>query len=118
MSMFDLLAKKRFGPLFGVQFLGALNDNIFKNTMLILFAYRATTETEAGLLTNLGQGLFILPFFLFSPLAGQLTDKFDKSRIMSIIKAFEIGIMAVGAVGFYTDNKFLLFSVLFMMGIH
>jgi 1-acyl-sn-glycerol-3-phosphate acyltransferase len=104
--------------LFGVQFLGALNDNIFKNTMLILFAYKASTETEAGLLTNLGQGLFILPFFLFSPLAGQLTDKFDKSRIMSIIKAFEIGIMAVGAVGFYTDNKFLLFSVLFMMGIH
>ena len=118
MSMFRLIGQRRFGPLFGVQFMGALNDNLFKNTMLILFAFKAASEAESGLLTNLGQGLFMLPFFLFSPVAGQICDKFDKARIMRIIKACEIGIMAVGAIGFYLDNKVLLFSVLFLMGVH
>jgi 1-acyl-sn-glycerol-3-phosphate acyltransferase len=118
MSMFKLMAKRRFGPLFGVQFLGALNDNLFKNTMVILFAFRAASESESGQITSLAGGLFILPFFLFSGVAGQLSDKFDKARIMRIIKACEIGIMTVGAIGFYLDNSFLLFSVLFMMGTH
>ena len=118
MSMFKLLARKRFGPLFGTQFTGALNDNLFKNTMIILFAFKATSEAESGMVTSLAGGLFILPFFLFSGFAGQLCDKFDKARIMNIIKACEIGIMAVGSLGFYLDNKIMLFSVLFMMGIH
>lgn len=118
MSMFRLIGQRRFGPLFGVQFMGALNDNLFKNTMLILFAFKAASEAESGLLTNLGQGLFMLPFFLFSPVAGQICDRFDKARIMRIIKACEIGIMAIGAVGFYLDNKVMLFSVLFLMGVH
>lgn len=63
MSMFNLLAQKRFGPFFGVQFLGALNDNLFKNTMVILIAFRAATEAESGMLINLAAGLFILPLF-------------------------------------------------------
>lgn len=118
MSMFDLLAKKRFGPLFGVQFLGALNDNLFKNTMVILFAFRAASEAESGMVTNLAAGLFILPFFLFSGVAGQISDKFDKARIMRIIKACEIGIMSIGAVGFYLGHSALLFVTLFLMGTH
>jgi 1-acyl-sn-glycerol-3-phosphate acyltransferase len=118
MSMFNLLARKRFGPLFGVQFLGALNDNLFKNTLLILVAFKAASEAESGLLINLGQGLFILPFFLFSGVAGQIADKFDKARIMRWIKAAEIAIMVVGAVGFYTGHNLLLFTTLFMMGVH
>jgi 1-acyl-sn-glycerol-3-phosphate acyltransferase len=118
MSMFKLLAQRRFGPLFGVQFLGALNDNLFKNTMLIMFAFRAANEAESGLLTNLGQGLFILPFFLFSGVAGQMADKFDKSRVMRYIKAAEIGIMLIGSIGFFTGHNALLFATLFMMGVH
>ena len=118
MSMFDLLGRKRFGPLFGVQFLGALNDNLFKNTMLILLAFRAATEAETGMLTNLGAGLFILPFFLFSGVAGQMADKFDKARIMRLIKTAEIAIMAIGTVGFFTGQDALLFATLFMMGMH
>jgi 1-acyl-sn-glycerol-3-phosphate acyltransferase len=118
MSMFRLLAQRRFGPLFGVQFLGALNDNLFKNTMVILFAFRAASEAESGMVTNLAAGLFILPFFLFSGVAGRLSDKYDKGRIMRIIKACEIGIMAVGAVGFYLGNNVLLFLTLFLMGTH
>lgn len=116
--MLKLLAQRRFGPLFGVQFLGALNDNLFKNTMVILFAFRAASEAESGLVTNLAAGLFILPFFLFSGVAGQISDKFDKARIMRIIKACEIGIMGIGAAGFYLGNGALLFATLFLMGTH
>ncbi len=116
--MFGLLAKKRFAPLFGVQFLGALNDNLFKNTMVIMIAFKAANEAESGMLINLAAGLFILPFFLFSTVAGQISDKFEKSRIMRIIKTAEIGIMAIGAVGFYTGHNVLLFITLFLMGIH
>src|SRR3954470_20251246 len=105
MSLFNLLGKKRFGPFFGVQFLGALNDNLFKNTMVILFAFRAVTEAESGLLTNLAAGLFILPFFLFSGVAGQIADKLDKSRIMRFIKAAEIGIMVIASIGFFTGQN-------------
>ncbi|MDB5048437.1 MAG: putative acyltransferase family protein [Fibrobacteres bacterium] len=118
MSMFNLLAQRRFGPFFGVQFLGALNDNLFKNTMVIMIAFRAATEAESGMLINLAAGLFILPFFLFSAVAGQISDKFEKSRIMRIIKTAEIGIMGIGAVGFYTGHTALLFITLFLMGTH
>jgi len=118
MSLFNLLAKRRFGPFFTVQFLGALNDNIFKNTMLIMIAFRASSEAESGMLSNLGAGLFILPFFLLSPLAGQIADKMDKARMMRIIKAAEILFMLIGAAGFYTGNNALLFTTLFLMGVH
>ncbi|MDQ3001051.1 MAG: MFS transporter [Fibrobacterota bacterium] len=118
MSMFNLLAQKRFGPFFGVQFLGALNDNLFKNTMVIMIAFAAATEAESGMLINLAAGLFILPFFLFSAVAGQIADKFEKSRIMRLVKVAEIGIMLIGAVGFYTGHTALLFVTLFLMGTH
>src|SRR5688572_30046095 len=97
MSLTRLLTTKRFGPLFATQFLGAFNDNLFKNTLVILFAFKAATEAESGLVTNLAAGLFILPFFLFSAAAGQLADKLDKARIMRAVKAAEIGIMLLGA---------------------
>ena len=116
--MFILLIQKRFGPFFGVQFLGALNDNLFKNTMVIMIAFRAATEAESGMLINLAAGLFILPFFLFSAVAGQISDKFEKSGIMRIVKAAEIGIMIIGAVGFYSGHTILLFVTLFLMGVH
>lgn len=118
MTMIRLLAQKRFGPFFGVQFLGALNDNLFKNTLVILFAFQASSEAESGLVTNLAAGLFILPFFLFSAVAGQIADKFDKAKIMRTIKAAEIGIMALGSVGFFTGHNVLLFITLFLMGVH
>jgi hypothetical protein len=86
--------------------------------MVILFAFRAASEAESGLLTNLAAGLFMLPFFMFSGVAGQIADKFEKSRIMRIIKAAEIGIMVIGSIGFFTGNNALLFITLFMMGVH
>lgn len=118
MSTFKLLTQRRFGPFFGVQFLGALNDNLFKNALVIMIAFRAASEAESGLLINLAAGLFILPFFLFSAVAGQMADKFEKSRIMRIVKFAEIVIMLIGAVGFYTNQTALLFVTLFAMGTH
>lgn len=119
MSTFSLLGKRRFLPFFCTQFLGAFNDNLFKNTMVILLAYRAgTSEASSGLIINLAAGLFILPFFLFSSVSGQLADKYEKSQIMRIIKLAEIAIMGIGAIGFYFDNTPLLFVTLFLMGTH
>jgi len=117
-SSFYLLKQRRFLPFFVVQFLGALNDNIFKNALLILVAFRAVSESESGLLVNLAAGLFILPFFIFSPVAGQIADRFDKARIMRTVKFAEIGIMSVGAVGFAFDLLPLLYATLFLMGTH
>lgn len=118
MSTFKLLTEKRFGPFFGVQFLGALNDNLFKNALVIMIAFKAASEAESGLLINLAAGLFILPFFLFSAVAGQMADKYEKSQIMRIVKFAEIVIMLVGAAGFYLNQTFLLFLTLFAMGTH
>ena len=119
-NQFDLLKQRRFGPFFGVQFLGAFNDNVFKNALIIMLTFQAASMTtmSTGLLVNLCAGLFILPFFLFSATAGQLADKYEKARITRLVKIFEIFIMAVGALGFYLLNLNLLLLALFMMGMH
>jgi 1-acyl-sn-glycerol-3-phosphate acyltransferase len=119
-NQFDLLKQRRFGPFFGVQFLGAFNDNVYKNALVIMLAFQAASMTtlSSGLLVNLCAGLFILPFFLFSATAGQLADKYEKARVTRLVKIFEIVIMIVGALGFYFLNLSLLLTALFMMGMH
>ena len=120
MNQFDLLRTRRFLPFFLTQFLGALNDNLFKNGMVLLLTFQAAqaSSMSAGVLVNLAAGLFILPFFLFSASAGQLADKYERSRIMRLVKLFEIAIAIVGAVGFITHQVTLLFVALFMLGTH
>ena len=87
-----LLRSRRFGPFFWTQFLGALNDNVFKNALVILFAFGATaTALSADVLVNVAGGIFVLPFFLFSATAGQLADKLEKTRIIRAVKLLEIG---------------------------
>src|SRR5580765_6939738 len=101
MTQGELLRVRRFAPFFWTQLLGALNDNVFKNALVILFAFGATAGgLSPDVLVNLAGGIFILPFFLFSATAGQLADKYDKDRIIRAVKLFEIGIMSIGAVGF------------------
>ncbi|MEO8629200.1 MAG: MFS transporter [Betaproteobacteria bacterium] len=119
-NQFELLQTRRFLPFFVTQFLGALNDNLFKNGMVLLLTFQATQSSNlsAGILVNLAAGLFILPFFLFSATAGQLADKYERSRIMRMVKLFEIAIALVGAVGFVTHHITLLFAALFMLGTH
>ncbi|MGH8697005.1 MAG: MFS transporter, partial [Burkholderiales bacterium] len=119
-SQFRLLGERRFGPFFATQLLGAFNDNVFKNALVILIAFQAAGlgGLAPEVTVNLAAGLFILPFFLFSATAGQLADKYDKARIMRLVKLAEIGIMAIAAVGFVRGDVVTLFAALFLMGVH
>jgi 1-acyl-sn-glycerol-3-phosphate acyltransferase len=119
MSQFSLLGRRRFAPFFWTQALGAFNDNAFRNAMVMLVAFQmGLDEHTVGLYTNLAPALFILPFFLFSAMAGQLAEKYEKTRIIRYVKLFEIGAMALAAFGFYTHHTSLLLVVLFLMGLH
>ncbi|MDQ2947446.1 MAG: MFS transporter, partial [Acidobacteriota bacterium] len=119
MSQFALLEKRRFAPFFWTQALGAFNDNAFRNALVMLVAFQMGLDDHtASLYTNLAPALFIIPFFLFSATAGQLAEKYEKSRIIRYVKLFEIGAMALAAYGFYTHHTSLLLIVLFMMGMH
>lgn len=116
-SQFSLLAKRRFGFFYVTQLLGAFNDNVFKNALIIMIAFQLSKQDgDVNTLVNLSAGLFILPFFLFSGTAGQIADKFEKSSLMRKIKLAEICIMITAAVGFYIQEINLLLAVLFMMG--
>lgn len=115
----SLLTKRRFLPLFVTQFLGAFNDNLFKNALVFFVTYHVYNSVEAETsFSALATGIFILPFFLFSALAGQLADGHDKARIMRIIKWAEIGIMIVGAIGIFTAHVWVMLIALFAMGVH
>ena len=118
MNQFSLFTTRRFAPLFFTQFLWALNDNIYKNALVILIAFTLAemTKQNSSLLVILAAGVFILPFFLFSATAGQLADKYEKSLLIRRIKLAEIVIMSLGAVGFYFLSPYLLMVVLFLMG--
>ncbi len=119
-SQFALLRQRRFGPFFATQFLGALNDNVFKQALVALLTFHAASLTtlDAGVLVNLANGLFILPFFLFSATAGQLADKYEKTRIIRVVKLVEIAIMVLAAVGLIARNLTALLAALFLMGMH
>ncbi len=114
MSQFNLLTEKRFLPFFLTQFFGAFNDNVFKNALVIMIAYKIAGDSNT--MINLAFGLFILPFFLFSAIAGQVADKFEKSALIRLVKLFEIGIMCIASIGFFMESVYLLIFVLFLMG--
>lgn len=114
-SQFQLLQQRRFLPFFLTQFFGAFNDNVFKNALVIMIAFRVAQD-QVDILTNLAFGLFILPFFLFSAFAGQVADKFEKSVLIRRVKMGEICIMLLASVGFYLNSIPLLIFVLFLMG--
>ncbi len=116
----SLLAKRRFVPLFVVQFLGAFNDNLLKFALLFLanFGLYAAQPDKAEMLATIATGLFILPYFLFSALAGQLADAWDKARLVRMVKAAEIVIMTLALAGFWVQSVPLLLLALFLMGVH
>jgi len=118
-GQFRLLLERRFAPFFGVQFLGAMNDNVFKQALVILLAYQTATFTtmSSDVLQNVAQALFILPFFLFSATAGQLADKYEKSRLISVTVAIELVVMMLGAAGFFMHDLTLLLAALFLGGV-
>jgi 1-acyl-sn-glycerol-3-phosphate acyltransferase len=121
-NQFRLLGERRFLPFFGAQALGAFNDNVYRNVLVILITFGGAgalrANIDAEVLTNLAGGLFILPYLLFSGIAGQLADRYDKSRVVQVVKATEILIMALGAVGLASGNLVILLSALFLLGVH
>tara|TARA_Y100000385_G_C13103532_1_gene646068 strand:+ start:1841 stop:2965 length:1125 start_codon:yes stop_codon:yes gene_type:complete len=114
-----LLKTRRFLPLFITQFFGAFNDNAFKNAFLIWFTYDLAVKTgqDPQIIVTIAAGLFMLPFFLFSALAGQLADKFEKSKLVQRIKQVEILLMLMCFIGFYAQSLILLLTILFFMGV-
>lgn len=119
-SLFGLLTARRFGPLFLTQFLGAFNDNVFKNALVLLVAFHSgpILGLEPAVMVQAAAGLFVLPFFLFSAMAGQMADRFDKARMIRVVKLVEIGIATLGLWGFATAHAELLLGALFLFGLH
>lgn len=111
---------RRFFPLFVTQFLGAFNDNLLKNSLVMLITYKLASgqNGDAQLLVTLAAGIFILPFFLFSATAGQVSDKIDRARIARVVKFVEIMIMLGATIGFYLSSVWFLMASLFLMGVH
>src|ERR1700704_910841 len=119
-SQFRLLGERRFAPFFIAQALAAFNDNLFKNVLVILATYQTASYTSIApeLLTNIAAGLFILPYVVFSGVAGQLSDRYDQTRVLKVVKGTEIAIMGVAGFGFLEHNIWVLLGALFLMGVH
>jgi 1-acyl-sn-glycerol-3-phosphate acyltransferase len=119
-TQYALLRQRRFAPFFWTQFLGAANDNVLKNALVIFVAFQlaGTAGVDANALVNLAGAVFIAPFMLLSASAGQIADKFEKSRLIRAIKLFEIAIMAVAVIGFWRRDLAVLFVALALMGVH
>ncbi|NHB57171.1 MFS transporter [Acinetobacter sp. 194] len=116
----QILGSRRFLPMFLTQFFGALNDNVFKQSLLLVITY-GLIQQQAGsvsTLNNLAALLFILPYFIFSATAGQIADKYERSSLIRKIKILEIVIMLIGTAGFLLGHLWLLLFALFLMGVH
>ena len=126
LNALGLLKERRFQPLFTTQFLGAFNDNLFKQAMVLFATYSIFNDARHEQSFNaLATGLSTLPFILFSGLAGQLADTNDKAKIIRIVKTAEILIMLVGAAGLmmaklgYTNTGLgLMLGTVFLLGVH
>ena len=114
---FTLLTQRRFFPFFLVQSIGALNDNVYRQSVIAFLLSLGISQQQRTLYTQLAPALFILPFFLFSYLAGQIADQMEKQRLIRLTTTLEIAIMALAAGGFLTENLPLLFVALFCSGI-
>ena len=118
-NQFALLGQRRFAPFFWTQFAGAANDNLFKFAFTVMVTYQLQVAWMKPAMAGLVIGaLFILPFLLFSATAGQLTDKYNKTQIIRLVKNLEIAIMALAAWGFVAANVPLLLACVFLMGLH
>lgn len=118
-NQFALLGQRRFAPFFWTQFAGAANDNLFKFAFTVMVTYQLQLSWMPPSMAGLVIGaLFILPFLLFSATSGQLTDKFDKTKMIRFVKNLEIAIMLIAAWGFVTANAVVLLGCVFLMGLH
>lgn len=118
MSAEPLISSRRFLPFFLTQALGAFNDNVFKNALMLMLAFSAAQALPWGvdLTMNLAAGLFILPFLLFSATAGALADARCKTGLIRTLKLLEIGLMLLAGLAFYFEYYLALLALLFLMG--
>lgn len=118
MSLEFIFKDRRFWPLFWTQFLGAMNDNFFKNALVMLITYKSISlmGLSSASVVAMAGGVFIFPFFLFSATAGQIADRYEKATVIRYTKISEFLIMFVAALGFYFDSYQMLMFVLFCMG--
>lgn len=120
---YGLFIKRRFAPIFLAQFLGAFNDNLLRSGLVVMIAYAKVkgislpVQNEAVLVT-ICSALLVVPFIIFSFIAGQLADKYEKARLVTFTKIAEIGIMCGAYYGFATHNIYLLMALLFVSGTH
>jgi hypothetical protein len=113
-NQFALLTQRRFAPFFWTQFAGAANDNLFKFAFTVMVTYQLSISWMQPAMAGLVIGaLFILPFLLFSATSGQVTDKYDKTKVIKFVKNLEIGIMLLAAYGFATANVPVLLTCTF-----
>lgn len=118
-NQFALLGQRRFAPFFWTQFAGAANDNLFKFAFTVMVTYQLNISWMQPAMAGLVIGaLFILPFLLFSATSGQVTDKYDKTKVIRFVKNLEIGIMLLAAYGFSSANVPVLLACTFLMGLH
>lgn len=119
-DQFYLFKDRRFLPIFLVQLCGCLNDSIIKNALIILITFKLSSDlvSSSYMLVMLANVLFILPFVLFASVAGQVADKYERSYVVRVVKFVEIWIVAASIYGFYNNNLYVLFSCLFLLGVH
>jgi MFS family permease len=117
-SQFKLLETRRFAPFFATQALGAFNDNAFRQSMIVLIGFHLGLSVQAAsTYAMIAPAIFILPYFLFSAIAGQFAERTEKSKLIRITTTMEIGIMSLAAIGFLTQNMIVLLVALFCTGL-
>ena len=116
-NQFDLLRQRRFLPYFATQALGAFNDNVYRQAIIGMLFWLGVSSADKALYANLAPALFILPYFLFSALAGQIAERTEKATLIRITTAMEIAIMSLAALGFATTNMAVLLVALFLTGV-
>jgi len=115
-SFIGLLRSKRFAPLFASQFLGVINDNLFKNALLITLTFREAATATSDSLAAASQFIYILPFFLMSAFSGDMADRHDKARLFARLKLLEMMIMSLALIGFLLESLPILLTALLLMG--
>src|SRR5690606_16694544 len=116
-NQYALLGQRRFLPFFLTQALGAFNDNVYRQAIIGMLFWLGVSSGDMALYANLAPALFILPYFLFSAIAGQIAEKVEKATLIRITTAMEIAIMSLAAFGFATTNMALLLVALFLTGV-
>ena len=117
-NQFALLGTRRFLPLFLTQFLGAFNDQVYQKAFVALVTYRLADKAgiPIPMLGVIASGLFILPFAVVTPTAGQIADRVDKAVMMRWVKLWEIVVMGMAVIGYHIQSIWFLYFVLFLMG--